>query len=585
MLMVVSACLSMAIISTALFYLFGTRVFGEEIIRELEPRARGVVRMAERYFEGRISYDTFDYLMSSVLQPGTQAQTYVFDDQGNVFLESGRRTSDVDMNMLETMYVSKILSGGESVSETNFSKVNGILVGYPVCDNLKRVVGAVVLIKPQMQLRDGMKAMTRVIVLASAGVMVILTGVMFFVSKKITKPISDMTRVAERIAVGDFTAKADTEAGPEVGRLGYALNYLSSELSATISELVSAKDQLNMILTSVNEGILTLDRSGERVTYYNPAAARFLELVEFPPKPESAEGTDLRECIDRLAESDGTSGMQMKCRDSIYRLTLNRTEGKEPDRGDIIVLVQDITEAERLEQTRRDYVANVSHELRTPIASIRSLAETLNDGLVKTEDDRARYYGHILRESMRLSRLINDLLELSRLQSGAIALNKTRFNLSDVLKTVCERMSITADYSDITLSSEFEPEMIVFSNEDRIEQVTVSLIDNAIKYCTDGGSVSVTAKDAGDHVRVTVRNTGHIAEEDLPHLFERFYKADKSHREQGTGLGLAIVNEVMILLDEKVEAVNEDGAVAFSYTVHKESSGKLLRGGAPELPQ
>lgn len=217
----------------------------------------------------------------------------------------------------------------------------------------------------------------------------------------------------------------------------------------------------------------------------------------------------------------------------------------------------------RLEQTRRDYVANVSHELRTPIASIRSLAETLNDGIVTDEQERNRYYGYILRESSRMGSLIDDLLELSRLQSGGVALERIPFDLDALLREVAEDMALTASYSGIGLDYTQTELPLCDSNAARIRQVLVALIDNAVKYAPDDSAVTVAARQEGERIRVSVRNGGHIADEDLPHLFERFYKADKSHSGNGTGLGLAIAKEIVIRLGGRIGARNDGDEVEF----------------------
>ena len=220
-------------------------------------------------------------------------------------------------------------------------------------------------------------------------------------------------------------------------------------------------------------------------------------------------------------------------------------------------------ELSQLEQTRRDYVANVSHELRTPIASIRSLAETLNDGIVTDEQERSRYYGYILRESSRMSALINDLLELSRLQSGSVALVCEPFDLNKLLREVTEDMALTASYSGITLTYTETELPLCFSNADRIRQVLVALIDNAVKYAPDDSFVTVSAVPQNKTLRVSVKNVGTIAQEDITHLFERFYKADKAHSGKGTGLGLAIAKEIITRLDGTIGVRNVEGEVEF----------------------
>jgi signal transduction histidine kinase len=250
-------------------------------------------------------------------------------------------------------------------------------------------------------------------------------------------------------------------------------------------------------------------------------------------------------------------------------------------------------ESGRLEQTRRDYVANVSHELRTPIASIRAVGETLRDGMVKTEEKKEFFYNNIVRESMRLSRLVDDLMELSRLQSGTEAMQKSEFDLREVLSNIQDlytplaeqagvKLSISsscAKRSEVTgstkvqgLDSGTSPRMtnIVHSNPDRIEQLLVILMDNAIKYTPELGEINISLSEIGHAYEVSVSNTGEgIPNEDLPHIFERFYKVDKSHSGSGTGLGLSIAKEITKGLGESIRAESKDGITTFTFTLSK----------------
>ena len=219
-----------------------------------------------------------------------------------------------------------------------------------------------------------------------------------------------------------------------------------------------------------------------------------------------------------------------------------------------------------MEQTRTEYVANVSHELRTPIASIRGLADALNDGLVKKDEDKARYYGYILRESMRLSRLIDDLLELSRLQSGTIAFKKQFISINELIEDVADRYVSAAREKGLNVEIDIGEPYKVYTNPDRAEQVLVALTDNAIKY-GGSGTLRFSTEKKGDCLYISVSNPGSIADEDIDHVFERFYKADKSHAGQGTGLGLSIVNEVLELLGERIWVKSENGTVTFTFTL------------------
>ncbi|GHU93643.1 hypothetical protein FACS1894208_03460 [Clostridia bacterium] len=225
-------------------------------------------------------------------------------------------------------------------------------------------------------------------------------------------------------------------------------------------------------------------------------------------------------------------------------------------------------ESERLEQTRRDYVANVSHELRTPIASIRAMGETLRDGMAKTQEKKELFYNNIVRESLRLSRLVDDLLELSHLQSGTEAIQKSPFDLREVLSNVADMYSHLAAQADVKFTVEAESRIAVTSNPDRVEQVLVILMDNALKHTPENGEIILSVTEVKGKTEVSLSNTGEgIPPEDLPYIFDRFYKVDKSHSGGGTGLGLSIANEIIKGLGETIRVTSADEKTAFVFTI------------------
>ena len=241
------------------------------------------------------------------------------------------------------------------------------------------------------------------------------------------------------------------------------------------------------------------------------------------------------------------------------RVLLIQIAPLEDDRAESIGavgLVRDITAAEKLEQTRRDYIANVSHELRTPLTALRGLIEPLSDGLVAREEDRQRYYGIILAETLRLSRLIDDMLELSRLQAGRIALRREAFDLGPIVASLRERYQTVAEEQgvDFAITGLAEACPQVYSNPDRIEQVLVILIDNALKFTPEGGRIVMNIGHSRDRVVISIRDSGvGMSADDQAHVFERFYKADKSRgKKAGTGLGLSIAHEMMDALGERI---------------------------------
>ena len=377
------------------------------------------------------------------------------------------------------------------------------------------------------------------------------------------RPIRQMNVTANAMAGGNFTAKAEEEGTDELVQLGRSLNHLSAALSATISDLTLEKNRLHAVINGIGEGIIAIDAEG-KIIKTNSAALRLLggsyadDITTLPAYRQAAEDIG---CV----LGGETVSKELKVRDRILRVAITPlTDG---GRGEgAVMLIRDITEASRLEQTRTEYVANVSHELRTPIASIRGLADALNDGLVKKDEDKARYYGYILRESMRLSRLIDDLLELSRLQSGTIALKKQFISINELIEDVADRYVSAAREKGLNVEIDIGEPYKVYTNPDRAEQVLVALTDNAIKYGYSG-TLRFSAEKKGDSLYISVSNPGSIADEDIDHVFERFYKADKSHGGQGTGLGLSIVNEVLELLGERIWVKSENGTVTFTFTL------------------
>ena len=262
----------------------------------------------------------------------------------------------------------------------------------------------------------------------------------------------------------------------------------------------------------------------------------------------------------------------------VIRLTITPIVDEIGSIAGAVGLFSDITQSERLERTRRDYVANVSHEMRTPLTAMRALIEPLKEGMVKDEEARMRYYDIILREVMRLTRLISDLMELSRLQSGALAIEKQVMPIDDLLADVCERYaSMAAEHGlSFDVKGDFAALPEVYTNPDRVEQLMVILLDNAIKY-TEKGGLTVSFQSDEKKVTVSVADTGiGIAPEDLPYVFDRFYKVDKAHSGKGSGLGLSIAKELWKWMGEELTVESTKGkGTCFRFTISRPDPKKL----------
>jgi two-component system sensor histidine kinase ResE len=377
-----------------------------------------------------------------------------------------------------------------------------------------------------------------------------------------------MRAVALRMAGGDFHARANDQERGEMGDLARALNHLSAELGNTIADLRRERNQAVAIVNALHEGVMAVSASG-RPTQTNPAMQALTRQAgggKALPLPDEIWG-DVRTA---LAENRPTDR-----RLDFGAIRLHVTVNPIADgRGvaSAIAVLRDETEAYRLEQTRREYVANVSHELRTPLTALRAMIEPLRDGLIRTEAQKLETYDIILRETMRLSRLVDDMLELSRLQSGTLALEKVRFPLAPLLQETAAIYAAKAAGTGHSLSLELgeAPLPDVLGNPDRIEQVLVALLNNAFTYTPPGSHIALRTEAEAAALRVIVEDNGPgIAPGDLPLVFDSFYTADKSPGGGGgTGLGLAIARELMERLGETIGVENcEGGGARFWFTV------------------
>ena len=549
-----------AVLTTAAFYYSGGRVFSGIKAKELRPRAEYLANITAEYLQGLITKESYERSIGRGFKVW-DASMYAYDACGDLFAYPASEDSAVNKDAISGL-LQNVLKG-ESVYSPNTANHAGVLIGEPVVSRFGNVIGAVFLVKPLNELNAAMGSLIYALIISMIASSLIMILPAYLGSRSIVRPIRQMNVTANAMAGGNFTAKAEEEGTDELVQLGRSLNHLSAALSATISDLTLEKNRLHAVINGIGEGIIAIDAEG-KIIKTNSAALKLLggsyadDIKTLPAYRQAAEDIG---CV-LVGE---TVSKELKVRDRILRVAITPlTDG---GRGEgAVMLIRDITEASRLEQTRTEYVANVSHELRTPIASIRGLADALNDGLVKKDEDKARYYGYILRESMRLSRLIDDLLELSRLQSGTIAFKKQFISINELIEDVADRYVSAAREKGLNVEIDIGEPYKVYTNPDRAEQVLVALTDNAIKY-GDSGTLRFSAEKKGDSLYISVSNPGSIADEDIDHVFERFYKADKSHAGQGTGLGLSIVNEVLELLGERIWVKSENGTVTFTFTL------------------
>ncbi len=376
----------------------------------------------------------------------------------------------------------------------------------------------------------------------------VLLGLMM--SRTIIAPIANLKKRAEKIAAGDFDNKLTATSEDEIGQLTASFNTMASDLKRSLADIVTEKTKVETILAYMTDGVMAFYRDGS-VMHINPAAQAMLELSE-AGEPFDALFARLEAGITINAllylEQDKTVEKIIRFGERHLRAYFALLTPRKGMAEGVVAVFQDITEQERMEKSRREFVANVSHELRTPLTNIKSYAETLM-GTVEMDSMEHNFLGVINSEADRMARIVRDLLALSQFDYGH-NLQKEPFPLPKIVGDVVQRLTIEAEKNGQTLIYNNEATDLppVNGDADRIEQVIVNIVSNAIKYTPAHGSITVTCTANVSEAIVTVTDTGiGIPEADLPRIFERFYRVDKarSRKMGGTGLGLAIAREIV----------------------------------------
>lgn len=390
-------------------------------------------------------------------------------------------------------------------------------------------------------------------------------GIGFVLSRTITRPIYDIMHKAENITTGEFGYALEVRSNDELGRLTQTFNFMSARLKEMLAEVTSEKKKVETILNCMTDGVIAFNRNGQMI-HTNPAAMQILKNrpmadVSFDEFMKSLE-IDLN--IDQINKDQIISSPvhKVQYQDRFLRIHLATFTDDNNDIDGIIIVLQDITEEQKLDKMRREFVANVSHELRTPLTSVKSYTETLLDGALQDPSVAQHFLGVINEETDRMTRLVKDLLTLSQ-HDGGIKLNLEEISINELLSSCVERLKLEAKGKSQDLRLEIKNKMpLIEGDRHRLDQLFINIIGNAVKYTPEKGRIIVKAGCSKDSVVVSVEDNGiGIPEQDLERIFERFYRVDKARSRQlgGTGLGLAIAKEIAVLHGGNISAKSKLG--------------------------
>ncbi|GEN48697.1 cell wall metabolism sensor histidine kinase WalK [Ligilactobacillus pobuzihii] len=528
------------------------------------------------------------------------ADVQVVDAKGNIRGETSANGHAIVGQKTTDSRVKRVLYSGRSFSETTYNRADekhyyvSITPLFSSGGNNNTLVGAVYLRADLESVYDSIDGVTLIFATAAIVATVIGMGLAILISRAITRPIDEMKRQTEKIANGNYSGHVHVYGDDELGELAQAVNNLSVRVEESREQSESERRRLDSVLTHMSDGVLATDRRGN-ITIINDMAAQFLDV-------SSADKVKGRSILDVLGiredytlrdllENKDTIYLDMsdQGRDQVLNAYFSLIQRESGFISGLVCVLHDITEQQKIDHDRKQFVSNVSHELRTPLTSLRSYIEALNDGAWKDPEVAPSFLKVTQDETDRMIRMINDLLSLSRMDSGTAKLDLELVNLNELYTYILDRfdMMIKNDSNDdkekqvknYSIKREFtQRDLWVEVDPYKFIQVIDNIMNNAIKYSPDGGVITCRLVETHEHVLLSITDQGlGIPKKDVGRIFNRFFRVDKarSRAQGGTGLGLAISREVIEMHNGRiwVESVEGKGStfyITLPYEEYKE---------------
>ena len=428
-----------------------------------------------------------------------------------------------------------------------------------------KVLGIARVALPITAVAENVSHVTRIIILATVIITALAVLAAWIIARTITRPIRKLTKAAKEIATGQLGQKITASTKDEIGQLAQAFNEMSANLKTTVETISTEKSKLTNILANMADGVIMTNVNGDIVLANKTSGVLFGFKEEKVPDKSVIEVVHDHE-VDEILKLCLKTGKEQATQfeSGIARRFLRAIAMPLRNQGRLngaLILLQDLTELRNLQTMRRDLVGNISHELRTPIAGIKAMAETLLNGAIEDRKAAKDFISRIESEADRLTQMVAELTQLSRIETGQAELKIEPFNLNALVDDVLTEMNPLAAKQQVKFLKQLSPDLPpVQADRDRIRQTIVNLIHNAIKFNISGGKVMVSTGYNDTSITFSVTDTGiGISKDDLPRVFERFYKADKSRTGGGSGLGLAIAKHTILAHGGDIRAQSEEG--------------------------
>lgn len=480
----------------------------------------------------------------------------IVDDKGKILGTSNLNNQGIVGQKSNDPLVKRTLSLGttseDKIYKDESNKNNRVWVNVSSIKNKGQVIGAIYLVADIESVYKQVDDITNIFITGTLIAMIITAVLGILLSRTITKPIIEMKRQAYAMARGNYSRKVKVYGVDEIGELADSFNTLTKRVQEAQAITEGERRKLSSVLAYMTDGVIATDRRG-KVILINTPAEKMLRV-----KHESANGRSIIDVLDigdtyqfeDLMEVDGSLTMDRSTLDKPYVLRANFSviQRETGFNNGVIAVLHDITDQEKVDQERRDFVSNVSHELRTPLTSMHSYLEALSDGAWEDKEIAPRFLEVTQNETERMIRLVNDLLKLSRMDGGREQLEKSFVNFTDFFNHIIDRFEMMKKETIMFKRHIPREPVIIEIDEDKVMQVLDNIISNANKYSPDGGRISFYLKKFEDEIEVSIADEGlGVPDEDLANVFDRFFRVDKARSREmgGTGLGLAIAREVI----------------------------------------
>ena len=505
-------------------------------------------------------------------QTGTDYELYVIDT--NFKIIAANNTTVVGKSAINTLsenVIVKALKGNTAEGQDTLTGSIPVLnAAKPIEGSGGSIIGVLYLSANLTSVYDTTNE-SKVIFLQAMFIALLISALLsFFITSSITAPINDLTEKAEKMASGDFSQEIRGKSNDEIGRLADMFNILRRELDDNITEISNEKSKLETILKYMADGLIAVDLSGQ-IIHANAAARALLDLSD-----EEMENLNFSGILQKFGKKDIADGIKnmtssevmneiVMYRSNILSIRYARFTAEDDNDIGVIMLIQDITESQKLEQMQTDFVANVSHELRTPLTTIKSYTETLLESGIEDEETQKNFLMVIDDETERMSRLVKELLQLSRLDSHREKMNFKELEVGKILEDCVKKITLTAQAKEQTVECVYDRNTPLYIMGDRakMQRVILNILTSSIKYTQAGGKIRLNAWKEDDVVCITVEDNGiGISDAELSRIFERFYRVDKARSRAmgGTGLGLSIAKQIIEVHGGSILAQSKEGS-------------------------